>query len=887
MSITIFCPSSHLILKAARCSKCGWERPASGKIGQIAWEPINLGVELGGPGRHVFARPAIIAGVAAVPLSNHEIIGIGLADGKQRWRITLPEGMAARSLVQHGQKFLVSLSDERPIGQAGSGQLVSFDTASGRIALVWQADGHQLGDPLVSGSQLFLRTSTSELIALQTSPMVQVKWRIPLNTWWPLQLHLSNALILYCDGNAMQGEGHLVAVRAEDGTRVWSHPTQGLLSQPPASLDGFVVFQDGRKKITGLDLKTGKPVWEQRVDHVYTAPVANGTSIFFAMRGTSKKEETGYYLLRVIDPASGQTRWESPLPSRVLISPLWHENKIYMASEDGHLFVFSDRDGKLLHDQALTDDTDPLRTELVIADELLLIGTYQGNILSVRIGEQSEELKSPQAYLEQGDLEMMAAAYVLKGDLAKAAGIFADRIKDIPKALAIYEYEKMYQDAAKLARAQGLLSEAERYFELMGDRESQAAIMLERGNKFGAAQIYEQIKKTPVAAKLYEESGNLSQALKLYRQLRDTDAIIRLSDSLDDVDLLIQEGKVDAAGKAALKAGAFRRAAEIFRSSGDSVQELDAWLKHVQKDPEEYAFTRIAEMARKSGRFVDEAEALERIRKPRTAAQAYQRAGEQMEARNPTELGRIAYLYGKAVDLYAECGMEVEEHYSRDRVARCLSLPIVRIMGKTTKDFKESEWNILELRIANEGYGVASLLRWMLKADHFDIEDKSGVWTLHSLAEGMEKRIEVHIRPRQGEIGEAVPLALEWYWQAADGTKYKENIGTSVNVKGKDDSHPTGPPVIIHGNVINTSQYQDIHGDNLQAGSQKGDKVEINRGSGAKINIGEDRLNPGEGNRKAEVPCPVCGLPIDDDSRFCGHCQNEVNLVSDGKRKRK
>ena len=402
MPLTIFCPASHLILDAARCAQCGWERPAPGEIGQPAWGPVSLGVELGGPGRHVFAQPAVLGGIAAFPLGNHEIVGLGLTDGKERWRTSPPEGLMTRNLVVNRGTFLASLSDDRPIGLAGSGQLVSLDPVSGHVLPLWQADGHQLSAPLVMNNQIFLRTSTSELIALQNSPKVKLQWRIPLDTWWALPLHAADGLVLFCDGNAMQGQGRLIAVRMEDGARVWSHTTHGMLTQPPASLNGFVIFQDGRKQVTALDLQTGKQAWEQKINHIYTAPVESDTSFVFAMRGSTKKEDKGYYLLRAVDPASGQVRWEAPLPARVLIPPVWHENRIYLGSEAGRLFVYSERDGTLLLDQALTGEDDPLRTELVISDGLLMTGSYEGNILAVRIGAPREEIESPKAYLDKG-----------------------------------------------------------------------------------------------------------------------------------------------------------------------------------------------------------------------------------------------------------------------------------------------------------------------------------------------------------------------------------------------------------------------------------------------------------------------------------------------------
>jgi hypothetical protein len=63
VTLTVFCPNSHLSLDAPVCPICGWKRPETGALGELAWEhPLELDAELGGPGRHVFARLAAARG---------------------------------------------------------------------------------------------------------------------------------------------------------------------------------------------------------------------------------------------------------------------------------------------------------------------------------------------------------------------------------------------------------------------------------------------------------------------------------------------------------------------------------------------------------------------------------------------------------------------------------------------------------------------------------------------------------------------------------------------------------------------------------------------------------------------------------------------------------
>jgi hypothetical protein len=105
-----------------------------------------------------------------------------------------------------------------------------------------------------------------------------------------------------------------------------------------------------------------------------------------------------------------------------------------------------------------------------------------------------------------------------------------------------------------------------------------------------------------------------------------------------------------------------------------------------------------------------------------------------------------------------------------------------------------------------------------------------------------------------------------------------------VPVKTRDDTRPTGQPVIFQGGtLIQTEKY--IAGDDL-AGGQKGDKVEINRGGGVKLTAGQDAMEIQPGRKSADQVCPTCHLPVEADAKVCIYCGNELPAAHTSKRKK-
>lgn len=159
---------------------------------------------------------------------------------------------------------------------------------------------------------IFLRTSTSELIAFQRDQDLAIDWRVPLNTFWPLAPHLAAGKVLVCDGRAMQGEGWLLAFDSENGKKCWTQPIDGMLPHPLASHQDTLIFQNGKRQILALDVHSGAERWSLKLGQLYTPPVTGGGRVYFAARGDVPKSTPGYYLLKCLDALSGEVLWKSP-----------------------------------------------------------------------------------------------------------------------------------------------------------------------------------------------------------------------------------------------------------------------------------------------------------------------------------------------------------------------------------------------------------------------------------------------------------------------------------------------------------------------------------------------------------------------------------------------
>lgn len=878
MPYAIFCPSAHLVLAAATCSQCGWERPPAAEIGAPAFVSTQLNAGLGGPGRHVLAQGAAAQGVAAFPLNTREIIGIGVLDGQERWRIPLRSGQVARHLVADGKRFLITISDERPLGEAGPAELASLDPVSGQLTLLWQADGHQVSAPVLTENHIILRTSSSELLAFSRSQTPEIVWRVRMNTWWALPPFVAAGKVFVCDGIAMQNVGNLLAFDLQTGRQAWIQSVDGMLTQPLSASGNQLVFQNGRKQIKAVDLSDGAEAWKLDFERLYTPPVAaDAGQVLWVSRGSADSSDPDHYRLSAYQGSDGSLIWQTALPKRVMIPPLCAAGSIFLASDDGRLFAYQTNKGRLLFERQLCSEEDPLRTELLLNEGTIFLGTSGGLLSATRVEKSPDTTtEDPLALLEHADYEQAAVAYALQKDYKNSARLYVEYLSENQKALRLYEYAGLYSEAAALASAKGFLAEAEKYYELAGDPLNQAEILLKRGDALSAARLFEKNGELRRAAELFEQVKDYMHALELYNRLQDSAAFDRVNASMPPssqmVDLLLDRGKYGEAGETALKAGLLRRAVDIFKQAGLAGRELDALQLLQESEGEEWVFARIVVLGRQEGRFLQAARASEHLDDARETAEAYDRAARQAENLSPGALHEIGELYHQAEIYFGRAGVRAKKLESHERVIYFWRLPDILIESLPRNAFIEEEFNKLDLKIINAGNGIAREIRIQVFGTRFEVDGNSSDLQLEALAEQSSDTISIYIQPKTGQVGDTVPLTLAWQWQDAKGLPYQRQVSAELPVLRRGDTRPNNTPQNVYINTL--IQGSQINGDNLNAGANKqvGDKVEVNRRKAPKAEAdGAGAGSKPSEDRRART-CPKCKMPLAADALFCNEC---------------
>ena len=534
----------------------------------------------------------------------------------------------------------------------------------------------------------------------------------------------------------------------------------------------------------------------------------------------------------------------------------------------------------MLWEYSLGSDEDPIHTSLLVADGLLVAGTYAGKVIALTVGAPPAAAEDPQAALKRGDHRTAADAFALAGNLRQAAELYASELREPGKALALYEHAGLFREAGQLAQAQGLHHEALAYFESADDLLSQAQALLALGDEREAAQRYEQAGELQTAAELYEKVGQARKALDLYRKLGNLPNILRLAAQVtfspSDIEFLAQQGQLVEAGEAAQKAGTLDWAAKLFRQAGEGPKELEALSALVAKQPEPWALERLAELARGMGKFQQEAQVCEQLGRPQRTADAYQRAARQAEKIEPDNEAHIAALYERAAHFFNETGMEDEYQQCWAKHVYYARLPQVVVEGTTEKAFREGEWNRMTIRVRNTGRGVAFNIQVNVSRDRFEIDTSATGPLVGNLAPQRERVTAIHVRPLKDQVGDAVPLQLEWAWQREDRREFHDCASASVPVKRHGESPTGGTPVVINaGTYVAGGTY--IGGDQVQDGGQKGDKVEIRRDEGVRLHASESS-QPGP-----QALCPNCHLPLPADATFCDGCGQPVGQSSQEK----
>lgn len=876
ISSTIFCPDGHLMLAAQVCPICGWTRPPTAELGKPLWGPLKLGFDFGGPGRDVFAVGAIAQGKLVLPTRIGVLLGIRLADGAIQWENALPAGRMTRHVVAWGETILMSISDERALEAAGASNLVQMDPQTGEITSLWECSAHYLTPPVMADGRLLLRTSGEEVVCFpvpqDTGGEWRVLWRSPTVAWWALPLTVSDGVVVYADGRMMEAQHWLQAIRLEDGAPLWQLPIGEMLARPPVSSSGALVLADGRKKLLALDPQRGKVLWMKEVSRLYSTLATDGERVYLAIRSDVPSGESGHYQLLAIEARSGKLAWNTPLPARSRYVS-YHEGALYLCRDDGCLACYDPRGGEWLWEYPLGGEEDPVQTAPLVHSGILVAGSYGGSLVALQ--SRPPLVEEPQTYLEKGDFMAAAEGFALGGDYRKAAEIFYRQLSLPNAALRLYEAAEDWEAAGKVAEERGNFSEALKYYESGGDLPAQARVLINLGRTSDAAMRYEQAGDLVNAGRYYEQSGLLVEAYRCAYRRGDQETLQRLRvvvpPTKEEIEDALKRKELDKAAELAMQnPQTLLLAADLYQKLGNREKELEALksLVQMQHPPTSELLKRLANLARRCGRFLEEGQTWELLEEHGQAALAYERAAQQVYITNPQQEAEIANLYEKARRLYQESGQKEEAEEAWRKVVRFRQLPLVIVQGQAAESFREGEFNELELEVRNDGYSVAHEVVILPGSDRFEIACHPDELKIARLAPQRPFHLQLNLRPLSGQVGK-VPLHIGWCWRDRWGNTYQEEIRTNVIVKSRSETPTAGGPVhiIYQGPVYSATAgglIQMPGGDLVQDGSQKGDRVEIHRGSTSeKLEI--------SAAPQAQF-CPNCKLPVAAEDLFCQAC---------------
>ncbi len=277
------------------------------------------------------SSPTIIGGNVLIVSENGVVHAVALATGEERWRSPLgaDAGAATPQIV-----------DEVAIVGDMDGVLHGIDATTGDARWTAELDGSISGAVAATAKSVVAATNDGNAYGIDPATG-EIAWRTTLPGG------VSRSVAANADMAFVSAAGHVVALRATDGTIVWdARVADSGEGGTPTVADGLVYAA------TGFDPDD---------------PAATGVS--------------------VIDATSGELRWRHVSASQeVVFTPAVVDGRAFMVSGDATVVAVESSTGKLLWSHTTDGPNDALPS---VAQETVYVATNGGSVqaLDVATGE--------------------------------------------------------------------------------------------------------------------------------------------------------------------------------------------------------------------------------------------------------------------------------------------------------------------------------------------------------------------------------------------------------------------------------------------------------------------------------------------------------------------
>ena len=165
---------------------------------------------------------------------------------------------------------------------------------------------------------------------------------------WRKELHREltgpRAEVIVGDGLAFLGTytGQMYAWDAATGEQRWAFRAGGAIGHAPMLADGVLFFGAMDRRLYAVDARTGRERWRfEAGEGIWTSPAVHDGRVMFGAR------DGVFYAL---DAATGRLAWQFATGDRILQSASLSPDgqRVFVASEDMHLYGLAVRDGALI-----------------------------------------------------------------------------------------------------------------------------------------------------------------------------------------------------------------------------------------------------------------------------------------------------------------------------------------------------------------------------------------------------------------------------------------------------------------------------------------------------------------------------------------------------------
>jgi outer membrane protein assembly factor BamB len=209
----------------------------------------------------------------------------------------------------------------------------------------------------------------------------------------PLTLH-DGRLLLHFDH---LDTGFLVMLDPATGREIWRTKR----TEPYNWAAPYVAHHDGRRQIIvsgltvrGYDFDTGAPLWEAAGlgENTIPQPVQHD-DLVFAMSGHTVKMLMAIRLGRKGTlTGTDAVAWSTPRGAAYTPSPLLHDDRLYVVTDNGLVSCFDARTGKPHYQQQRLPEAYNFKASPVGASGKVYLATEEGDVVVLRMGDRFEVL---------------------------------------------------------------------------------------------------------------------------------------------------------------------------------------------------------------------------------------------------------------------------------------------------------------------------------------------------------------------------------------------------------------------------------------------------------------------------------------------------------------